>query len=272
MKFSVLMSVYKNDSPSHLKEALKSILDQSLLPSEIIIIGDGPLPESIHSVLREVVDKPSWNACFYQLEQNMGLGYALNYGIKKCNFNYIARMDSDDICLPNRFELQINYFKKHPNVDCISGHVEEFKGDINNVVSCRKVPISNAYVKKFVKRRCPMNHPAVMYKKDAVLAAGNYSVNMRFQQDYHLWIRMLANGAVLENVDAVLLKFRLGAMLKRRKGWIYTLCEFEIQKMLYENNMIHIFGLLLNSVTRSLPRLLPAFLVKYVYKAIRMMG
>ncbi len=108
-------------------------------------------------------------------------------------------MDSDDICIPERFQLQIEKFKLENDLSVVGGGIVEFVNDINNVVGMRTVPTKHADIIKFMKRRCPFNHVTVMFKKSAVLNAGNYK-HLLYNEDYYLWIRLFQEGAKFANL------------------------------------------------------------------------
>lgn len=220
MKFSVLMSVYKNESVSNFKEAMDSVLQQTLLPDEIILMRDGPVPIELQQVIDEYVNS---NSCisYYPLDENHGLGIALSIGVKKAKYDYIARMDTDDISVPTRFEIQTHFMEEHTDVDVCGGQIFEFIGNTDNVAGKREVPLAHAEICEFMKRRNSFNHMTVMFKKEAVLQAGNYQ-DMYLVEDYYLWCRMLNMGFRFGNIDEVLVYARTNLdMYQRRGGYKY---------------------------------------------------
>ncbi len=155
------------------------------------------------------------------LEKNVGLGNALNIGVEECSFPLIARMDTDDIAKPNRCEKQLAAFENDPKLDICGTFIEEFEGDIDNIVSVRRLPCSFEDILSFAKKRNPFNHMTVMFKKEAVLKAGNY-MEINLFEDYYLWVRMLVNGAKACNIGESLVYARVGSdMMKRRGGFSY---------------------------------------------------
>ena len=154
--------------------------------------------------------------------KNLGLGLALNEGLKACKYELVARMDTDDISKPTRCEKQVKRFSEKPELAIVGAHIDEFVGDKDNVISQRRVPTASDSIYSFAKRRSAFNHPAVMYKKSAVLAIGGYG-NLRRNQDVDLFGRMLFSGCKAENIDEALLWFRSSDELaKRRKSWENT--------------------------------------------------
>lgn len=159
------------------------------------------------------------------LVTNRGLGKALNEGLKYCSHELVARMDTDDIAMPERFEKQLAVFKKYPDIDVVGAWINEFEDNVSNIKSVRKLPELPDDIRQFAKRRNPINHPVVMFRKSAVLAAGGYRHFPLFE-DYYLWIRMLMNGAKFYNIQESLLYFRFSSeMFKRRGGWKYMINE-----------------------------------------------
>ena len=195
MQFSVLMSVYYKEKPDYLRDCLSSILNQSVLPSEIVIIKDCPLTEQLEEVLKEFITLNPELYKVIKLEENVGLGKALAIGVKSCTHELIARMDTDDIARNDRFEKQIKEFINDENLDIVGSNILEFDKTIENIIARRIVPSTHQEIVKYSKRRNPFNHMTVMYKKTSVLNAGNYRlVHGLGYEDYDLWVRMLMSG------------------------------------------------------------------------------
>ena len=229
MKFSVLMSVYYKESPKFLYEALESVLTQTVMPSEIVCIKDGLLTEELELILNEFSTKYNDIFKFIGFDENKGLGYALRIGVEECSYEIIARMDTDDIARKDRFEKQLNIISEQ-NIDIVGSNILEFDGNINNIISKREVPSTFESIKEYAKKRNPFNHMTVMYKKTAVLKAGNYKEFLWFE-DYNLWVRMIVSGAKMYNIDEALVYARTGtAMFERRGGLTYVKREYSMQK------------------------------------------
>ena len=161
-------------SKEHFEQSLNSIIHQTLQPNEILIIVDGVIGKEIMLMIKMYKKKYPQLINVVYLEKNVGLGEAMKYGVSLCKYEIIARMDSDDIARSRRFEKQIKYLKKNPEVDIVGTYMSEFIDNPSNIISERKVPINNNEIKKFAKRRSPFNHMTVMFKKEAILHAGNY--------------------------------------------------------------------------------------------------
>lgn len=211
--FSVLMSVYGKDKAPWLKEAVESVLSQTVPPAEFVLVADGPLTPELESVIDGFKDKIK----LVRLERNMGLGEALNAGLKECSYSLVARMDSDDIAAKNRFELQLAAFKADKDLAILGGAIEEIDSASKKPLSFRRLPLTDAKLKAFLKKRCPFNHMTVMFKKEAVLAAGGYQ-HLYFMEDYYLWARMAEAGCKFANLPQILVHARVDADLYARRG------------------------------------------------------
>ncbi len=266
--FSVLFSVYSREKAIYLSSALKSIWeDQSHKPEEIVIVKDGPLTTELDSVITEF-EKVAPVKCL-TLDKNYGLGIALAKGLAICSYDIVARMDSDDISRPDRFEKQIQFIADHPEYDIIGSNIAEFNQSEDDIVSFRKVPELSTVICSFAKRRNPMNHMSVMFRKDAVLRAGNY-IPFQGYEDYYLWVRMIMTGSLLYNLQDNLVFVRIGkGMIARRQGIFYFKQELKLQKEFYLIGFINLARYMLNILCRAMPRLLPVGLLGYIYKIIR---
>lgn len=269
MKFSVLMSIYYKEKPEYFDRAMQSIWDeQNVKPDEIVLVQDGPLTEELYEVIGEWKNRLTEIFKVMPLEKNVGLGDALNIGMKKCTYELIARMDTDDIALSDRFEKQLKVFE-NSDIDICSGWISEFDNDEKEILSYRKLPEIQDEIVKFARKRCPINHPAVMYKKSVIEKAGGYQRMMWFE-DYYLWGRMVMAGAKFYNLQAVLVNMRAGyGQLERRSGLKYALSELNLQKEFLKINFINYFEFVRNVSVRFLARIIPKSLVKVIYKILR---
>ncbi len=266
-EFSVLMSIYYKEVPSNFRESLDSIIAQSYKPSEIILVEDGPLTKDLYAVIEEY-KKELYNLITVPLEKNSGLGIALNKGLKHCHYNIIARMDTDDISMPNRFEEEIKYLDTHPDIDVVSAWVEEFhdKRFLNDTI--KKLPETQDEIYSYGKKRNPVNHPVVMFRKEAVLKAGGYKPFPLFE-DYYLWVRILMNGGRFYNIQHPLLYFRRTIdMIRRRGGQSYAKKEIAFQREIYKIGYINLFQMLSNIFIRTCIRIMPLNFRGLVYRKL----
>ncbi|WP_302608442.1 glycosyltransferase [uncultured Bacteroides sp.] len=263
--FSVLLSLYVKEQPSNLIQSLDSLFSQTLLPSEIILVKDGPLTSELDAVVSDYVQRyPILKVVV--LKENQGLGKALNEGLKHCSYDLVARMDTDDISKPDRFEKQLKVFQQHPEIDVCGAWIEEFYNDVSDIVSIRKVPESHAEIFKYAEKRSPVNHPVVMFRKRAVLNAGGY-LHFWLFEDYYLWVRMLMNHCTFYNIPESLLYFRASPeMVKRRGGMKYLCSEIKFQQEMRRMKFISSFRFMQNLLIRIPVRIMPNSLRGFIYK------
>jgi glycosyltransferase involved in cell wall biosynthesis len=266
--FSVLISLYAGENPDHVREALDSIVRQSLQPQEILIIKDGLLTRELDEVVDGFAAERGPQVRVIAYEENRGLGRVLAEGVKQCRSGIIARMDADDIAREDRFEKQYRVLMEHPEIDLVGSWIDEFQGDIRHIISVRKVPATYEEIRAFAKKRNPINHPTVMFRKQAVLAAGNYQEMLWFE-DYLLWVNMLLNGSKMMNLQESLVYYRVGPeMFQRRGGWRYVRHEWRLQRRLYEKGFISPGEFLRNGLVRTAVRMMPNSLRGMIYKNI----
>jgi len=263
------MSIYSKENARYFDRAMKSIWDeQTVKPSEIILVEDGKLTNRLYGSISHWKDKIGKNFIIISLEKNIGLGDALNEGLKYCSYELIARMDTDDISFPDRFEKQLKVFE-NSDIDICSSWVSEFDSDENKIISYRKLPQNHNKMVNFGKKRSPINHPAVMYKKTVVQNAGGYKKMMWFE-DYYLWVRMIVNDAKFYNIQEPLVNMRAGyGQLERRSGFKYAMSEIGLQKEFLSLGFINYFEFIRNVSIRFVARIAPKSLVKVIYKKLR---
>ncbi len=259
------MSIYKNEKPEYLKQALDSILNQTLLADEILIVKDGLLTPELDKTLDEYAAKNK-TIKFLEFEKNRGLGLALRDGVVACKNEIIARMDTDDIAKPDRFEKQIQYLKDNPQIALLGSWVTEFSDNEDKPDTVTELPCNYDDIKKFAKKRNPFRHMTVLFKKSAVINSGNYRDFLWFE-DYDLWVRMLQKGYIAENIPEFLVNVRADKdMFARRSGIKYIQGEIQFEKFLLEIDYINTIQFLENILIRSMVRMLPKNLIILLYK------
>ena len=230
MKYSVLMTVYIKDNPEWLKTAIAGMLAQTLPPSEFVIVKDGAITEELNSVLSGYVRENPELFKILALEENCGAGVASNFGVLNCTFDYIARMDADDYCTPERIEKQFEVFKNNEKLGAVGCLVDEFIGDAGNITSHVMLPEKHEDVVKFAKKRCPIRHPALLIKKEALINSGNYA-NLRIGEDYDVAVKLIISGYELYNIQKVYVYMRTSAdFFKRRGGLKYLKKIYKLKK------------------------------------------
>lgn len=268
IQFSVLLSVYKNEKPEYLDQALQSVVTQTLMPDEIVVVKDGILTAELDKVLSKYQEDYPKLFKIVAFEKNRGLGLALRDGVLACKYNYIARMDTDDICKPDRFEKQIKYLEENQRTALLGTWIKEFSKDKNNPDTITKLPCKQEDILQFAKSRNPFRHMTVIFKKQAVLDSGNYRDFLWFE-DYDLWVRIIQNGFVVANLPDFLVDVRADdGMFARRGGWKYLKQDVMFQKFLLCSEFITGVQFMKNVVIRSLVRVLPNGIRILFYKII----
>lgn len=266
LPFSVLISVYEKENEKYLSDALLSIEQQTVKPNEIIIVEDGPLPEKLAKVISNYRENSVISVKSLKLKRNHGLGYALKYGVNNASHELIARMDSDDICVPNRFENQLRAFREDNQLVLIGGQVDEFSGNIENVVSKRWVPSSMEEIKSFMKYRNPFNHPTVMFRKSEILNSGNYHQIQGFE-DYDLWARVVAKGYKCINSNKIMVHMRIdNGLYSRRGGLVYFFRYLKLRFSLKREAIINNKEMINGDFLMLINILLPVKIRQYIYK------
>lgn len=234
-KYSVLMSVYYKENPEWFENSIQSILKQTVKPSEFILVEDGPLGKGLDAVVNKYAGMYSELFKIIKIEKNGGLGPALKLGVENCSYEYIARMDSDDDCAPDRIKKELDIFMNNPEIEMVGTNVIEFIGTHDNCVSKVVLPETQEQIVAFSKKRNPFRHPSIMYKKSAVLRAGNYRDYYLFE-DYDMWVRMLRFNCKCYNIQELLTYMRISEDFYKRRGGTKYLKS--IYKFKHEQYMI----------------------------------
>ena len=284
MKFSVIMSIYQHDVPEHLHIALESLLNQTRRPDEIVIVGDGPVPAELEQEIEslptegsgaagskfkvqsavELQEAPSnspkgerkTEIRYLPQEKNRGLGAALAIAVEAAQYPYLARMDADDIAVPDRFEKQLMFLEQHPDVAAVGGMIEDFSSDPNHMTGRRIVPLESEDIHRYMRSRNGMNHVTVMFKKEELLRVGNYQP-FHLNEDYYLWVRMIQQGCQLMNIPDVLVRVRAEKeQVDRRGGFPYFRDQYRVFKYMLNTGFISWPRFLLNICERGTVQLL----------------
>lgn len=260
--YSVLISVYYKEKSSNFAFCLDSIINQTVLPKEIIIVCDGKLTKELDDILDEYMKKYNFIKKI-QLSENVGLGKALNVGLKECSYDIIMRMDSDDYSIPTRAEKELSLIKDY---DIVGSSILEFENDINNIIGKRIVPETQEKIRKFAKKRSPFNHPSVMFRKETVEKAGGYQ-HMLYAEDYYLWVRLLLNNAKCANISEPLVYMRSGIeMRSRRAGRKYNKSMRLLRKYMLKNKFINVFQYLYCLIGVTFISILPIKIREWIYR------
>lgn len=270
MKLSVLMSVYVADNPEHLQAAVDSIVSQTYSPDEFVIVEDGPITDEMRQVLDTLGENNTIEVRRFPLATNQGLGRALRYGLKMCRNEWVARMDSDDISLDDRFAKQVDYIETHRDIDMVGSWIDEYDDHMEHRVSIRKVPERQDAIISAMKKRSPFNHMSVMYRKSILEKVDSYE-DCAYFEDYYLWCKLVLADAKFHNVQESLVKARAGlAIADRRGGLPYVKHIIAFQVKLYRIGFLTLGSALVNSVVRIVVAVAPKHLRQLFYrKALR---
>ena len=265
---SVLMSIYIKEKPAYVEECFQSLLRQTVQASEWLVVEDGPLAPEMYALLDRYQAEHPGLIKRLPLPENRGLGLALQAGVPECSNELIARMDTDDIAREDRFEKQLAEFEADPTLDIIGSQIDEFEDTPADIVAHRHVPTTDAEIKQYQKKRDAFNHMTVMYKKKAVLDAGNYQ-SCPLMEDTYLWVRMMKNGVHCKNIDEPLVFARIGKdMYMRRGGWAYFKKYKKAMKMVYDTGYISWFDYFTVITVQFCVALVPGKIRGWIFKKL----
>ena len=260
------MAFCGEDDPKKLDRAIKSIwTNQRLKPNQLVIVKDGRVSVDLEMVVKKWQKRLSHSLDYLSIDENVGLGEALNLGLKYCKCRYIARMDSDDEALPNRFKRQIDFLQKNRNVVLIGGQAEFIHSADKSFYS--RLPTDANAISEYAKFRNPFVHPTVMFDRKTVNDIGGYPP-FRKCQDYGLWTQIIQSGYKVANLSTVELRFDATDNFMYRRNWAYGVHEFRLFKFMFEIGFINIFQLFLNISIRCIFRLSPIVIRKSLYALV----
>lgn len=267
MTISVLMSVYNKDCPSFLNLALESIwTKQTYKPNEIILIEDGYLNKDLLGIINNWKKILQNKLIIHINKENLGLTKSLNIGLKYATGDFIARMDSDDISHPLRFQNQIEFLNSHPDIDIVGGYLQEFNEN-NPCLNTRKYPLTPEDAFAYISKASPLAHPTVMIRKKVFDNGIQYDERYRTSQDIALWFKCLSKGYKIANIPMITLYFRRDDSIYKRRNKSKAINEFKI----YMNGIFKLHGLFtykyIYPITRLIFRLMPTSIIKWGYNS-----
>ena len=263
---SVLMSVYKSETPNYLNRSLQSVWeDQIVKPQKIVLVQDGPISEDLSAIITKWKSFIGNSLVVILNEKNLGLTKSLLKGLKAVDTKYVARMDSDDISFPERFKKQFEFLESNPEIAVVGCDIQEFS-EKNANMGIRRFPRTIKEAINTIYKANPLAHPAVMMRMSMFDAGISYNPNYRTTQDLALWFDVLAAGYKVANLNEVLLKFRReDEIYHRRANWKDSWLEFKI----HEKGILKLYGFApyksLFPIARFAIRFLPTIVLKYIY-------
>ncbi|MBQ8279993.1 MAG: glycosyltransferase [Roseburia sp.] len=266
-KVSVLMSVYVKENPEYLQAAMESVLTQTYPVDEIMLIEDGPLTEQLYDIINYYQSKHPTVIRTFAFDRNRQLGRALAKGVELCSNELVARMDTDDIAMPDRIEKQVAYMEAHPEVHVLGGSIREFN-DEGTTDRVKYMPKTQEEILDYVKNRNPLNHMTVMFRRSAILEAGNYQ-HFPYLEDYSLWSRMLSKGYQIRNIEDVLVRARTSmALVRRRSGWAYFKDFAKLRKFQHELGLTTVLEYMISMAGTFVVIMQPGFVKELAYKKV----
>lgn len=264
--YSVLMSVYHREKPEYLRQSIQSMLDQTAMTNDFVLVCDGKLTDNLYKVINAYEEKYPDIFNVVHIDKNMGVGYAANIGLSHCKNELVAKMDSDDISNKKRCELQLEVFNKHPDITLVGTSINEFEGEPDNIVSVRSLPTSHEEICRFAKRRSPFNNQTIMFKKTDIITVGGYASINRCE-DYDLFVRILDAGYKSININKPLVNYRLTSDTFKRRGTLENTKNFiSIRWNIYKRGYSSFIDFVLPSLTQIFILILPIKLRKLIYK------
>lgn len=264
--FTVLMSVYAGEKPSYLRASLASLATQQYPPGQIVLVCDGPLSQELDDVISEFQAALALDVV--RLPLNVGLAEALNAGLQYSRHEWVARFDTDDICRPERLNVQREFILAHPDVDVFGSSIAEFTDDPQAPYAVREVKCSHFEILRQARSRNPLNHMTVVFRKSVVEDVGGYP-NDYMYEDYALWVRLLTRGIRFGNISEPLVLARAGAsMASRRGGWRYLKAELKAQHRFLQTGFIGPTQFVKNVAVRSALRLAPNSVRVWAYRSV----
>ena len=263
--YSVLMSVYDGEKPDFFRASVESILDQTYPPSDFVLVCDGKLTDDLEKLLKYYEENYE---CFrpVRLTKKVGTGQCGNIGIRHCRNEYIVKMDSDDIALPNRCEISMYVLAKHPEIDILGAFIDEFDSDSGEFISTKKTPVAHKDIVKYAKRRNPFNNQTLVFKKSFAEKVGGYSDIARCE-DYEFVVKMLANGARGRNIGRTLVRYRTSPQnYARRKNWSNTRSFIKVRWRIYKMGFSSLSDFILPCTAQLVMFALPSALTGKIYK------
>lgn len=262
--FSLLGSVYAGTKAKEFEQCLQSIEDQILAPNQVVVVLDGPVDVDVQKVLHSFSSRLPLHTV--ALSDNQGLGRALSAGLEHCSHNFVARFDTDDVCLKNRFENQVSFLLSNPDVSVVGSLMRETYHLGRRIIICdRSGAPSGVNLRSWARRRNPLNHPTVVFRKEAISAVGGY-VDCPLFEDYFLWARLILANHKIVNLNFVGVETVVdNDFFSRRGGLKYLKCEIKFLRKLYAIEFLNLFDLIAWGILRMPARLLPVQCRKWLY-------
>lgn len=264
MDVSVVIAIHPDDGNHEFKAAIESLLNQTLTPDELLIVYDEYIRTKQQWRIEDWTDEHPETVTPIEIPSEKGRGAARARGVEAASNELIAIQDADDVSVKDRLEDQAHYLDASESIDVVGGYIAEYDSDLTEQTGVRRVPTYTAVLKRMAKVRCPMNHPTVMFRRSAVLDAGNYR-DLDYGEDWGLWLRMLQNGSQLSNIPTVYVKARTDEDWHDSRGPSIALDEIRLQRQFVRDGTVHPVVAAVNLGVRLPIRLAPSGLRETIY-------
>ncbi|WP_152042432.1 glycosyltransferase [Salinigranum salinum] len=263
---SVVLTTYAGDDAGALRACLDSVCRQERSPEELVVVRDHGLPSALVEVVADAAETAPYPVRDVRVDDR-GRGHARAVAVREATSELVAVIDADDVACPDRLARQVAFLGANPEVDAVGGYVGEFETTPDEVKAVRRVPTDPVAVRRMAYYRCPLNHPTVTFRRQAVLGVGNYR-QMEYGEDYELWCRLLADGGTLTNLPKVLVNARADGLMGRRGGLDIAWREVRLQRAIVDTGFYGWPVALANLLVRVPLRLLPERLLGRVYRHV----
>ena len=259
--FTILMCTYSKDDPHLLEKAIESVFRNTTKPDSFILTIDGPIPKINQKIINRI--SKEYPIRLNYIKENLGLASALNESLKLVETKWIARADSDDINLKNRFAEQLKFVGL--NIDVIGSNILEIDNNGGSTLLTKEIPLTNQEIRKYIQYRNPINHMTAFYKTDLIRSVGGYP-DIYLREDYALWAKLFHKNAVFHNINKILVHVNGGKSLyKRRGGFKNAYAELKLQIILYKYKIKPLYLVLFHLILRTIILLLPAKVLEKIY-------
>ena len=266
--YSVLMSVYKGEKPEFFNKSVESMMSQTYLTDDFVLICDGPLTDELEEIVQYYEEKYPDIFRPVRLKENVGTGQCANIGIKTCKNEYIVKMDSDDIAMPERCEKQIGLLHSDIRLDMCGAYIEEFDSDTDEFISVKKTPVENDEIHKYARRRNPFNNQTLVFKKSKALSIGGYS-SIKRCEDYDFVVNMLRNGSIGRNIPEVLVRYRVTkSNYERRQNWTNTKSFISVRWKIFKSGYSNIVDFIVPCTLQLIIFIMPKSFTGKIYKKL----
>lgn len=268
LPISVLMTTYARDKADHLRQALESLACQTKRAAQHVLVVDGPIDRDQDAVILEFVEKLSLEVI--RLAVNVGLGGALQAGLKACVQPWCARMDGDDISEPTRLEEQWKAICNDPSLDLVASWTAEFEDSPERISAYKTGPVEHSAIVRTLYWRNVVHHPTVLMRMTKLQQAGGYTTEYHLLEDYDLFLRLVAAGARMTILPKPLLRFRVSEAQRRRRGGLnYLANEIRFRHRCVVRGLTPAWVALAAVVLVAPFRLMPGFAKIWAYRFVR---